>query len=552
MRPNSPSSMNDDNDVHNKRPRGGNISPSMSPNPQHRKKQNTAQTTTAAFSTMSTQRYDLAVIGGGSGGLAAAKEAAKYGKKVVVFDFVKPSTQGTKWGLGGTCVNVGCVPKKLMHYSGIIGNILHQDAAKFGWKGGELKHDWEALVETVQNHVHASNFAYRGGLRSAKVEYINALASFKDANTLQYKQKGQEKELVADHILIATGGRPLIPDDVPGAREFALTSDDIFSREQAPGKTLVVGASYIALECAGFLTEMGYDTTVSVRSILLRGFDRDCANKIEEIMRCNGTKFLHKLPKEIKQQDDGKLSVTFADDSTESYDTVMYATGRYADTRLLGLEKAGVTSLENGKFNVNDNEQTNVPNVYAIGDILQGRPELTPVAIKTGELLARRLFNGSTQKMNWDMIPTSVFTPVEYGACGLSEEDAIAKYGAENIETYLTSFVPLEEAAAHRHKIESLRVDEFDTDMPPSSLSKLVCLKTEDERVVGFHFVGPNAGEVTQGYAVALKCGAKKSDFEDTLSIHPTNSEAVIQMTVSRSSGENYVNGGLCGGGKCG
>eukprot|EP00461_Guttulinopsis_vulgaris_P010300 UN10375 len=321
-----------------------------------------------------------------------------------------------------------------MHYSGLVGAVLHHDAAKFGWKSasGEThyKHDWEQLVETVQNHVHASNFAYRGGLRSAKVEYINALASFKDANTLQYKLKGQDKELVADHILIATGGRPVIPDDVKGAREFAITSDDIFSRDTPPGKTLVVGASYIALECAGFLTELGYDTTVAVRSILLRGFDRDCANKIEQIMRCNGTKFLNKLPKEIQKLDNGKLNVIFADDSTGEYDTVLYATGRYADTRLLGLENAGVTTLENGKFIVNDNEQTNIPNIYAVGDILQGRPELTPVAIRTGELLVRRLFAGKTQKMNWDMIPTTVFTPVEYGCCGLSEEDAIKAYGA--------------------------------------------------------------------------------------------------------------------------
>lgn len=460
----------------------------------------------------------------------------------------------------GTCVNVGCVPKKLMHYAGILGAKLHHDAEKFGWKLPEagVKHDWTQLVETVQNHVHSLNFSYRSGLRSAKVEYLNAFATFKDANTLEYTIKGQQKTLEADNILLSVGGRPVIPEDVVGAKEFAISSDDVFSREQNPGKTLVVGASYIALECAGFLTELGFDTTVAVRSILLRGFDRDAAAKIEEVMKCNGTKFVNKLPTEITKDEalsteaQPTLNVKFSDGSVGQYNTVLYATGRYADTRGLSIENAGLETLANGKFSVNDNEQTNVANIYAIGDILQGRPELTPVAIKTGELLSRRLYNNASQKMNWDMIPTTVFTPVEYGTIGLSEEDAISRFGSDNIRTYLTEFTGLEQGAAHRQKHISQRADEFDVDMPPTSFAKLVCLKNENERVIGFHYVGDNAGEITQGYAVALKLGATKADFEDTMSIHPTDAEAVIQMSVTRESGESWTAAGGCGGGKCG
>eukprot|EP00820_Chromera_velia_P019949 Cvel_28656.t1-p1 / transcript=Cvel_28656.t1 / gene=Cvel_28656 / organism=Chromera_velia_CCMP2878 / gene_product=Thioredoxin reductase, putative / transcript_product=Thioredoxin reductase, putative / location=Cvel_scaffold3791:13079-13801(+) / protein_length=241 / sequence_SO=supercontig / SO=protein_coding / is_pseudo=false len=226
---------------------------------------------------------DFAVIGGGSGGMAAAKEAARLGASVVMFDFVKPSTQGTTWGLGGTCVNVGCVPKKLMHYAALMGPVIHWDAGKFGWKIPEgVTHDWGKLVQTVQNHVKQLNFGYKLGVKKAGVKYINALASFKSPHELAYTEGGQEKTLKAKYILLATGGRPSIPSasEVPGALEAAITSDDIFSMKRSPGKTLVVGASYIALETAGFLNELGFDVTVAVRSILLRGFDQQCAEKV--------------------------------------------------------------------------------------------------------------------------------------------------------------------------------------------------------------------------------------------------------------------------------
>ena len=374
--------------------------------------------------------YDLAVIGGGSGGMAAAKEAAKHGARVILFDYVKPSTQGTTWGLGGTCVNVGCVPKKLMHRAAVIGQTLH-DAHHFGWSVGEeaMQFDWNALVTNTRNHIRMLNFGYKKGLKSAQVTYMNALASFPDNNdghTLHYIKRFKEKEppvpLTFAKVLIAVGGRPTIPASVPGAVEHAITSDDIFYLSKSPGRTLVVGGGYIALECGGFLKECGFDIDIAVRSIVLRGFDRDCTNKIYEHMVGNGTNFLMRtnITQIVKNDDTGKLAVTMDIDGgaprVEEYDTVMYATGRTADTQNLKLSNLNDALVVDpyGKLNC-VNEQTVVPHVYAVGDVLVGRPELTPVAIQAGELLARRLYKGATKTMNYDLICTTVFTPAEYG-----------------------------------------------------------------------------------------------------------------------------------------
>lgn len=517
--------------------------------------------------------YDFAVIGGGSGGMAAAKEAASLGARVVLFDFVKPSPRGTKWGLGGTCVNVGCVPKKLMHYAALCGAAMH-DAAHLGWQlptKGEAKDvnvgfEWTELKDTVQKHVRSLNFAYKTGLRSAKVEYIDGLAAFDDPHTISYQRKfkTETETLTAANVLVAVGGRPYVPDSVPGASEYAITSDDVFYLKQAPGKTLCVGAGYISLECAGFLKEIGFDVTVAVRSVVLRSFDRDCANKIEEIMEASGVKFKRGAqPTKIERNENGRLDVSFkAADGTasvEQFDTVLYAAGRYADTRGLRLEKAGITSLDdNGKFvSVDGGEATNVGHVFAVGDVLAGRDELTPVAIMAAEKLARRLFGGATEKMDYDLVPTTVFTPTEYGVIGLSEEEAIKKHGADALDVYLWQWSTLEHQAVHRLKHPSVRapgMETFDA-MPPNCMSKLVCLKAEEGRVIGFHFVGPSAGEVTQGFAIAMRCGAKKSDFDAVVGIHPTDAEALTTMTVNRrdvkEAGDWTASGG-CGGGKCG
>lgn len=456
---------------------------------------------------MAEYEYDLVVIGGGSGGMSCAKKAAELGAKVVLFDYVKPSTQGSTWGLGGTCVNVGCVPKKLMHYAGLSGQSLH-DAEALGWKVGESPtHDWAALVQTVSDHVNMLNFRYRVGLNSKEVKYINGLAEFgADSHTINYREKGKEnvvRTVTARFVVLAVGGRPSVPPEIPGAIEHAITSDDIFRLKRPPGKTLCVGGSYIALECAGFLTELGNDVTVAVRTdVLLRGFDRQCAAKIGVLMDALGTKFLyHTVISNISKNSAGRFVVAFENTAdgtefTETFDTVFFATGRYPDLKGLNVHSIGI-SLDSvsGKVLVERDEQTSVPNVYAVGDICEGKQELTPVAVKAGELLAKRLFGGATQTMQYDMVPTTVFTPFEYGTVGLTEEAALKTYGSEDVEVYLSEFTTLEISAMHRHK-HARHGDE--EDLGHTCLSKLITVKSLNERVVGFHFVGPNAGEITQ------------------------------------------------------
>jgi thioredoxin/glutathione reductase (selenoprotein) len=487
--------------------------------------------------------YDLVVIGGGSGGLAAAKEAARHGAKVACFDFVKPSEKGTTWGLGGTCVNVGCIPKKLMHQAGILGESF-SDANAFGWTVEEKqKHDWGKMVSGIQDHIGSLNFGYRTALREKKVDYKNEYCSFVDANTVKgVNKRGVEKQYTFDKCIIAVGGRPSYLD-APGARELCITSDDVFSLENPPGKTLCVGASYISLETAGFLNALGYDTSVVVRSVFLRGFDTEIAAQIVGHMERHGTRMIRDTtPQKFEKTEDGKIKVEFKNTMfgnkfKEEFDTVVLAVGRDAVTEGLNLPAAGVEfNPKNGKIPCVD-EQTNVPHIYAIGDVLDTRQELTPVAIKAGVRLAHRIYGDDGKpklKMNYDLVPTTVFTPLEYGCVGMSEELAKETYGEENIESYLSYFKPLEWTVNHSaHDNGTMHREDN------ACFAKVIVNKADSERVVGLHYLGPNAGEVTQGYAVAMKMNMTKQDLDDTVGIHPTVSEQFTTMTITRSSGED-------------
>eukprot|EP00616_Rhizochromulina_sp_CCMP1243_P015990 CAMPEP_0118967484 /NCGR_PEP_ID=MMETSP1173-20130426/4858_1 /TAXON_ID=1034831 /ORGANISM="Rhizochromulina marina cf, Strain CCMP1243" /LENGTH=640 /DNA_ID=CAMNT_0006916455 /DNA_START=61 /DNA_END=1983 /DNA_ORIENTATION=- len=497
------------------------------------------------FATPNEYDYDLVVIGGGSGGLAASKEAAKLGARVAVLDYVKPSTQGTRWGLGGTCVNVGCIPKKLMHQASILGELINHDAPHFGWgpagaaadgsstvaSAPLVQHSWDVMVGEVQRYIKSLNFKYRVALRDANVKYINGLGellSDHEIKVTEFKGKDKtpkEKTITTARVLIATGGRPT-PLACPGG-EHAITSDDLFSLPNAPGKTCVIGAGYVSLECGGFLTALGFDTTILVRSILLRGFDRECCDKIGAYMQKQGTKIVMGVtPSSIEKMPDGKLRVTYSDGNSDVFDTVLAAVGRTADTAGLNLAAAGVVASKNGKFET-EFEQTNVPNVYAIGDVLLGKPELTPIAIQAGILLARRLFGSSSEAMDYKNVATAVFTPLEYGAVGLSEEEAIAKYGEAGVEVYHAPFVPLEWSLT----------PERETDAFPC-FCKIICNKGESEKVLGMHYLGPNAGEVIQGYGAAVKRGVTYQDIMDTVGIHPTTAEVFTTLTVTKSSGQ--------------
>ncbi|KYO36441.1 thioredoxin reductase 1, cytoplasmic isoform X1 [Alligator mississippiensis] len=485
--------------------------------------------------------YDLIVIGGGSGGLAAAKEAVKYDKKVMVLDYVTPTPLGTSWGLGGTCVNVGCIPKKLMHQAALLGQAL-KDSHKFGWQFTEeaVKHSWETMTEAVQNYIGSLNWGYRVALRDNKVTYENAYGEFVGPHTIKATNtKGKEKLYTAEKFIIATGERPRYLN-IPGDKEYCISSDDLFSLPYCPGKTLVVGASYVALECAGFLAGIGLDVTVMVRSILLRGFDQEMANKIGEHMEEHGIKFIKQfVPIKVEQIEEGtpgKLKV-IAKSTTGSqtiegeYNTVLLAVGRDACTRKIGLDKVGVKiNKKSGKIPANDEEQTNVPYIYAIGDVLEDKLELTPVAIQAGRLLTRRLYAGATLKCDYVNVPTTVFTPMEYGACGFSEERALEKFGENNIEVYHSFFWPLEWTVPGRDNNKCY--------------AKIICNIQDNERIIGFHVLGPNAGEVTQGFAAAIKCGLTKEKLDSTIGIHPVCAEIFTTLSVTKRSGGNVVQSG--------
>uniref|UniRef100_A0A8C4IDF1 Thioredoxin reductase 2, tandem duplicate 2 n=1 Tax=Dicentrarchus labrax TaxID=13489 RepID=A0A8C4IDF1_DICLA len=389
--------------------------------------------------------YDLVVIGGGSGGLACSKEAAQVGQKVAVLDYVEPSLKGTKWGLGGTCVNVGCIPKKLMHQAALLGSAV-KDAKKYGWQiSGPVCHDWATMAEAVQNHVRSLNWD-------------------------------------------------------------------------------------VALECAGFLTGIGLDTTVMVRSIALRGFDQQMSGLVTDYMETYGTKFAWKcVPKRVDKLSSGALQVTWTDTHTgnehkDTYDSVLWAVGRAPETKALGLDKLGVQlNKETGKIVVGADESTSVPNIYAFGDISEGRPELTPTAIKAGKLLARRLAGHSTELMNYDNVATTVFTPLEYGCVGLSEEEAEKRHGKDSIEVYHAFYKPLEFTVAERDASQCYL--------------KVVCERGGDQKILGLHFTGPNAGEMTQGFALGFQCGATYSHLLQTVGIHPTCAEEVVKVNITKRSG---------------
>lgn len=468
--------------------------------------------------------------------------------QVCVLDYVKPSPLGNSYGLGGTCVNVGCIPKKLMHKAGMHGEDI-EAAERFGWKVEGKAFNWDVLVEQCQAYIKTLNFGYKSELKSERVEYINALGSMTDANTvaLDYgpKHANKNKSITGDKIIIAVGGRPA-PLSCPGG-ELAMSSDDIFQTMENPGKVCVVGASYVALECAGFLTALGFDVTVLVRSILLRGFDQEMAELIRDYMIRHGTKFINGVtPSSIVKGANGRLTVTYAGkdgkEDSDEFDTVFSGIGRWADTSKLGLDKAGVKTNKNGEIPV-EKEQTNVPNIYAIGDVIEGIWELTPVAIQAGKMLVDRLYGGSSLFMDYHTIPTTVFTPLEYGAIGYAEDAAIEKFGAEALEIYHTKFCPLEWSLNVIDWEDTATYDKVEADKT-ACFCKLICLKNEDERVVGFHYCGPNAGEVTQGFAVAMRLGATKMDFDMTIGIHPTTAENFTTMRVTKASGESADAGG--------
>ncbi len=440
--------------------------------------------------------YDFFVIGAGSGGVRASRMAASHGAKVAVAE---------ERFLGGTCVNVGCIPKKLFSYGS---HYLHygHEAAAYGWDYSQPVLDWARLIKNKNIEIKRLNNIYRNLLNTAGVTLYEARATLIDAHTLNVGGKN----ISADKILIATGGKPS-RGDIPG-NEHAVVSDDAFYLKDLPKKVLVVGGGYIAVEFAGIFNGYGADTTLIYRGDkILRGFDIDVRLHLAAEMEKKGVKFIwDSVIKRIDRQ--GKdLEVYFRDGSMAHYDQVLYAIGRIPNTSDLGLEQVGVKMNDNGAIMVDDFYRTSVENIFALGDIID-RYQLTPVAIGEAMKLASNLFNGTREKMDYEDIPTAVFSDPPVGVVGLTEEDARAKFG--DIEVFRSTFRGLKDTL---------------TGSTEQTMMKLIVDKASD-RVVGCHMVGPDAGEIMQGLGVALKCGATKAQFDATIGIHPTAAEEFVTM----------------------
>ncbi len=448
---------------------------------------------------MSNFEYDLFVIGAGSGGVRASRMAAQYGAKVAIAE---------DRYLGGTCVNVGCVPKKLFVYAAKFAEEF-EHAQGFGWQTQPASFCWETLRDNKNAEILRLNGIYRNLLTNAGVTLYNGRARLIGEHLVTIG----EQTISADKILLATGGWPYVPD-FPG-REHVITSNEIFYLDKFPAKLLVVGGGYIAVEFAGIFNGLGAKVKQVYRgSLFLREFDMDLRSVAAEEIAKKGVELSFNIDVEkVQRESDGALAVSFSDGSVEHFDCVLYATGRKPHTLDLGLENVPVQLNEDGTIAVDQYYKTSVDSIYALGDLI-GRMELTPVALAEGMALADTLFNNSPRTVDYNNIPTAVFCQPNIGTVGLTEEQARTQY--DNVEIFKSSFRPM------KHTLSGSDEKTF---------MKLVVDKTTD-KVLGVHMLGADAGEIIQGLAVALKAGATKAIFDATLGIHPTAAEEFVTMRV--------------------
>ena len=444
---------------------------------------------------------DLIVIGGGSGGLAAAQRASEYGARVKVLE---------NGPLGGTCVNVGCVPKKIMWNAASLAHSV-ADAGGYGFDVTNKGHNWPELKEKRDAYVHRLNEIYERNLAEKNIEYINATGRLDGKDVVV----AGERRLTADHILIAVGGSPIVPN-LSGAG-LGITSDGFFELEHRPEKVAVVGSGYIAVELAGMLRSLGARVSLFARfDSVLRSFDEMLQRSVIEGMESNGIELKWRsIPRALAPDAGGdRVNLITEDDRTHgAFDTLIWAIGRKPSTRNIGLETAAVTTDDNGFIPTDQFQVTNVPNIYAVGDVT-GKAALTPVAIAAGRRLADRIFGGMKNRyLDYSNIPTVVFSHPPVGTCGLSEHEAREKYN-DDIKIYSSEFVPMFNSfTEHREKARM----------------KLITAGT-DETIVGCHLSGPGSDEMLQGFAVAMHMGATKKDFDETVAIHPTSAEELVTM----------------------
>lgn len=450
-----------------------------------------------------TTHFDYICIGGGSGGIASANRAAMHGAKVALIEAKD---------LGGTCVNVGCVPKKVMWHGAQIAEAIQLYAKDYGFDVKVNGLDWSKLIESRQAYIGRIHQSYDRVLGNNKVHVIRGFARFIDAKTIEV----EGKHYTADHILIAVGGRPTIPN-IPGA-EYGIDSNGFFELTEQPKRVAVVGAGYIAVEIAGVLHALGTETHLFVRKESpLRSFDPMIIDTLTEVMKTEGpTLHTHSVPKQVVKEADGSLTLQLENGQSCNVDTLIWAIGRHPATDAINLAATGVATNEQGYIKVDQYQNTNVEGIYCVGDIMEGGIELTPVAVKAGRQLSERLFNKKPEaKMDYDLVPTVVFSHPPIGTIGLTEPDAVANYGADQVKVYTSSFTAMYTAVtSHRQPCKM----------------KLVCAGPE-ETVVGLHGIGFTVDEMIQGFAVAMKMGATKADFDSVVAIHPTGSEEFVTLT---------------------
>lgn len=445
---------------------------------------------------MTNYDYDLFIIGGGSGGVRAGRIAAALGAKVGMAE---------ERYMGGTCVNVGCIPKKLYSYAAHYAKDF-ADARGYGWQfPQEPEFDWNTLVANQSKEIGRLNSIYQSLMSGAGAEVFHERASLIDAHTVQL----MSRQVTAKEILIATGGWPFVPK-FPGSH-FAITSNEAFSLEKLPKSILIVGGGYIAVEFAGIFASLGVKTCISYRGThLLRGFDLEIAGAFTTELEKYASLHLRSNVEEISKQGQA-LKVRFDRGDAIEVDCVLFATGRHPNTSNLGLEQTGVKLAENGAIIVDESFTTNIPNIHAVGDVID-RIALTPVALAEGQILSQRLFGKGDRQMSYENIPTAVFCQPEIATVGLTEADARERF--DEILVYRSQFTPL------RHTLSGRNEKTF--------IKLLVDAKTN--KVLGAHMMGEVAAEIIQGVAVAIKAGATKADFDATLGIHPSVAEEFVTL----------------------
>ena len=441
--------------------------------------------------------FDLFVLGVGSGGVRAARMSAGYGARVATAEAVH---------MGGTCVNVGCIPKKLYVYGAHFAADF-EDARAYGWDAPIPDIDWATLKRNKDVEIKRLNGIYGGLLDQAGVTHFDGRAVLVDAHTVAIG----EKRVTAEKILVATGSKPFV-QDIPG-KEYLSTSDDAFALETLPRRALVLGGGYIAVEFAGIFAGLGVETTLAYRGPkLLRGFDEDIRDMMDAAVQHQGIKLaLNTTLNSVQRVASGALSAEFADGSKTEFDFILAATGRTPNSADLGLEALGVAMSDNGAIIVDQDYRTSVPHIYALGDVID-RFQLTPVAIKEAMVFAANAFAGGKQSMNYDLIATAVFCQPNVGVVGLTEKEA--QDAGHKTQIFRSKFRPLKHTLTGRNE---------------QSLMKLV-VDAESDRVLGIHMIGAEAGEIIQGFAAAMTAGVTKAQLDQTVGIHPTAAEEFVTM----------------------